>query len=207
MNSHPIPEDIVHIKQLLFSDTPELAFKILTNWDKDVVRQHFEMFCPMFPLLCLEHLPYLLDGYDQLNFESRQLTSVPAQIDEIKSLRTLILNDNKLSTLPQELGLLSGLVNLDLSINSFEEFPMVLGQLTNLYTLNLEGNKISTLPPEIGQLTRLISLNLNDNKIAKFPEEIQQLTNLQRLELMDNPLSKQTIEQLHTWLPNCDINY
>jgi Leucine-rich repeat (LRR) protein len=204
-HSQNTDEEIEHVKQLLFSDTPELAFKILTNWDKDHVSQHFEMFCPMFPLLCLEHLPYLLDGYDQLNFESRQLTNVPVQVGELKHLRTLILRDNSLSSLPTELWQLGTLVNLDLGANLFEDFPAVLGQLTNLRTLNLEANDIAVLPPAIGKLTCLISLDLNDNKLTSLPKEIQQLTQLQQLELINNPLPKQTIEQLHTWLPNCDI--
>lgn len=200
-------EDVSHIKQLLFSDTPELAFKMLTNWNKDTVNQHFAMECSMFPLLCLQHLPFLLDGYDKLNFEGKQLSTLPPQIGEVKHLRTLILSNNSLSVLPDKLGCLKTLVNLDLGTNLLKKFPGVLGQLTNLYTLRLEGNEISSLPPIIGSLARLISLNLNDNKITSFPEEFKQLTHLKQLEIINNPLPKSEIEKVQEWLPDCEVSY
>ena len=200
-------KDIDHVKQLVFSDTPELAFKMLTNWDKTLVSRHFEIECAMFPFLCLQYLPFLLDGFDKFNLEDRRLTALPPQIGELKYLKTLILHDNMLRKLPGEISRLKHLSHLDLGFNFFEEFPPQLGELTNLYVLTLEHNKLTSLLPAIGSLTNLISLDLSDNQITRFPEEIKQLTRLQSLEVINNPLPKSEIEKLKTWLPNCEINY
>ena len=58
-----------------------------------------------------------------------KLTSLPAEIGQLTSLRVLSLNDNPLTNLPAEIG-----------------------QLTSLEEFYLMGNKLTTLPAAIREL-------------------------------------------------------
>lgn len=198
-------KDIDHIKQLIFSDTPELAFEMISGWDKTLIRQHFEIECTLFPLLCLQYFPFLMEGYAKFNLEARQIKTLPPQIGELKFLDNLVLQDNMLSELPEELGQIEHLTHLNLSFNFFELFPEVVGELKNLRTLNMEHNDLTNILPNIGNLTNLITLNLNDNKISHLPSEMARLTQLKSLEIINNPIPVEEITQLKDQLPNCEI--
>ncbi|OJJ23460.1 hypothetical protein BKI52_03605 [marine bacterium AO1-C] len=200
-------KDIDHIKQLIFSDTPELAFEMISGWDKTLIRQHFEIECTLFPLLCLQYFPFLLEGYAKFNLEARQIQALPPQVGELKFLDHLMLQDNMLSDLPEELGQIEYLKHLNLSFNCFEVFPEVIGALKNLRTLNMEHNDLGNISDSIGNLRQLISLDLNDNKIAHLPETMANLTQLKSLEIINNPIPEEEINQLRTQLPNCEIRH
>lgn len=204
---NPTAKDIEYVKELIFSDTPELAYEMLTNWDKTLVKDHFRIESGMFPFLCLQHLPFLLEGCDKLNLESRRLVTVPTHIGKLQYLRTLLLRGNKLRSLPTEVVQLTHLSHLDLSHNLFEAFPREICELKNLYTLNLEHNELKRIPAGIGHLTKLISLDLNDNQIIYLPEEMRQLTQLKSLEIIHNPIPPSEIVKLKRWLPGCDIRH
>ena len=200
-------KDIDHIKQLIFSDTPELAFEMISGWDKSLIRQHLEIECTLFPLLCLQYFPFLLEGYAKFNLEARQIKALPAQIGELKFLDHLMLQDNTLDELPEELGQIEYLKHLNLSFNYFEIFPEVIAMLKNLRTLNMEHNDLSNISDNIGHLTQLVSLNLNDNKITHLPDSMMNLSQLKSLEIMNNPIPEEEVGLLKTRLPHCDIQY
>ena len=57
---------------------------------------------------------HLADGVD---LEDNQLTSLPAEIGQLASLRELNLRGNQLTSVPAEIGQLTSLTRLDLSAN------------------------------------------------------------------------------------------
>jgi internalin A len=123
-----------------------------------------------------------------LNLSEQQLTTLPAQINQLTKLTKLEIKNNSLITLPQQIGQLTNLTRLDLRNNQLTVLPSEIGQLTNLTTLNLSHNQLTELPSEIGHLTKLKRLDLDGNLLTKLPDEIKYLTNLAELNLQDNKL-------------------
>jgi len=105
-----------------------------------------------------------------VNLVSKNLTTLPPTIGNLKNLKRLWLSDNELRTLPPEIG-----------------------NLTNLDTLDVSHNQIRVLPPEIGNLTKLKYLDLRNNRLTTLPPQIGNLTNLKRLYLRGNPNFKITL--------------
>ena len=124
-----------------------------------------------------------------LHLHCNQLSTLPSEIGQLASLQSLYLHCNQLSTLPPEIGQLASLRSLNLSSNQLSTLPPEIGQLASLQSLNLSSNHLSTLPPEIGQLASLRSLNLSSNQLSTLPPEIGQLASLRSLNLSSNQLS------------------
>jgi GTPase SAR1 family protein len=116
------------------------------------------------------------------------LSSLPAEIGQLKNLTLLDLFNNELSSLPRELGGLKNLTSLDLFNNELSSLPPELGQLKSLTSLNLGSNQLNNLAPELGQLKSLYSLNLSSNPLSSLPPELEQLKSLTSLDLSSNPL-------------------
>jgi Leucine-rich repeat (LRR) protein len=127
-----------------------------------------------------------------LQLRSCRLSSLPAEIGQLKNLRSLDLTGNRrLSSLPAEIGQLKNLQSINLSYNRrLSSLPAEIGQLKNLQSLDISGSSLSKLPPEVGQLKNLRSLDLSYNReLSSLPVEIGQLKNLQSLDLSGNSLS------------------
>ena len=120
---------------------------------------------------------------------NNQLTSLPAEIGLLTSLRELCLRHNKLTSLPAEIGQLTSLRQLDFYGNRLTSVPAEIWQLTSLTYLNLGANELTSVPAEIGQLTWLASLELSGNRLTSVPAVIGQLTWLRELYLEDNQLT------------------
>ena len=90
----------------------------------------------------------------------------------------MYLEGNQLTSLPAEIGQLTSLRKLDLSRNQLTSLPAEIWQLTSLEELYLKGNQLTSLPAEIGQLTSLETLALTANQLTSLPAEIWQLTSL-----------------------------
>ena len=120
-------------------------------------------------------------------------------IEEINSLKTLSLNNNKIKEILKEIGSSLGawceaptLINLQylsLGNNEIKEIPKEIRNLINLQTLYLSNNEIKEIPApygsketclrkEIGTLINLQYLSLDNNKIKEIPKEIKILDNL-----------------------------
>jgi small GTP-binding protein len=124
----------------------------------------------------------------ELKLSGNQLTSLPAEIVELKNLTELDLYRNQLESLPAEIGKLTNLTILDLSRNQLESLPAEIGKLTNLTFLDLSRNQLESLPAEIGKLTNLTELYLYGNRLESLPAEIGKLTKLTELRLSRNRL-------------------
>ncbi|KAF9620543.1 hypothetical protein IFM89_013208 [Coptis chinensis] len=111
----------------------------------------------------LKKLEVLDLGHNQFVNKSNNLPSIPTKVifsnnsekstvpflDEFKSLKTLILNDNKL-------------------VGSLSNFAKVLTNLSNLKILNVSGNNFSgRIPPSLWSLNSLEALSLGDSNIKE----------------------------------------
>ncbi len=147
-----------------------------------------------------------------LDLSGKQLTSLPATIDQLTDLRTLDLRnnhlkrlsevigqlpnlqelylyENQLTSLPESIGRLKHLVILGLSDNQLINLPATIERLQNLKILFLSGNNLTKFPPAIGSLVNLVRLSLSENSLTELPPALGQLVNLQRLDVIANQLT------------------
>ncbi len=130
----------------------------------------------------------------ELNLGDKNITSIPAEINQLPHLRNLWLHNNQLTAIPPEIGQLTNLEQLFLNGNQLTVVPDEIGQLTDLSSLALSQNQLTVIPAEIGQLTNLYQLYLDDNQLASVPSEIGQLVNLEFLQLNNNQLTSLPLE-------------
>ncbi len=139
------------------------------------------------------------------------------------------LGDQNHSRIPQSFSKLTNMLSINLLGNDLEKFPVVLtklpqleeasfastgmkhigpeiGKLKNLRILILDFNSFDRLPKEIGGLTNLLYLDVSMNKHLKsLPSSIANLKQLQELRIENTSISKQEVQQIKRWLPNCVV--
>jgi len=115
------------------------------------------------------------------------MTIVPEKIAELKSIKTLLLNNNKILMPPEEVGHLPRLESLSLEHNQLTVLPSSIAMLSpTLLFLNLSHNPLAMLSPAISCLENLKSLWLGYTGLLCFPDQICSLHNLTRLSLEGN---------------------
>ncbi|AKB25136.1 hypothetical protein MSMTP_1667 [Methanosarcina sp. MTP4] len=129
-----------------------------------------------------------------LSLSDSQLTQLPPEIAELKSLNELSLSHNQLTQLSPEIAELKNLKTLYLSGNKLKQLPPEIIKIKNITTLHLPNNQLTQLPPEITELKSLETLSLSGNKITQLPVEIAELKNLKILSLSRNQLTQLPIE-------------
>ncbi|XXQ34123.1 F-box domain-containing protein [Plasmodiophora brassicae] len=123
-----------------------------------------------------------LTSLKELNLAGNYLRSIPAEIGQLTSLKTLyLLYNHDLRSIPPEIGQLTSLETLSLAVNRLQSIPAEIGQLTSLKDLDLRDNELRSIPAEIGQLTSLVELMVQNNKLESLPAEMGQLTSLEHL--------------------------
>ena len=115
------------------------------------------------------------DRVIELNLGDNQLTSLPAEIGQLTSLRELNLRGNQLTSLPAEIWRLTSLQVLGLARNQLTSLPADIGRLTSLRELFLQHNQLTSVPADIWQLTSLRELWLNSNQLTSVPAAIGEL--------------------------------
>jgi CCR4-NOT transcription complex subunit 6 len=116
----------------------------------------------------------MLDRQDwmSLDFSGQGLRNLSAILfNHYEFLTELYLASNQLSYLPAEIGQLRSLRHLDVSYNQIRELPPELGMCTPLRQLLLFNNSIETLPFELGALHFLDLLGIQGNP---FNPELKQ---------------------------------
>ncbi|KAI5965454.1 CCR4 [Candida theae] len=113
------------------------------------------------------------DFLESLYLNNNKLTSIPADISKLRSLRTLDLSHNRLNELPPELGLCFNLRYLYLFDNNIKTLPSSFGNLFELQFIGVEGNpldlSIANLIAEKG--TKELIAALRDQKTnIQIPE-------------------------------------
>jgi len=143
---------------------------------------------------------------DVLDYSSKGLTSVGADIYNQTTKTTLILSSNSIKTLPSQMGKMTNLLVLKLDHNLLEGSLIAEVRIMPLTTLDVSNNNMTGMPAEIGQLNKLVTLNYSYNKITGLPNELANLkNNLKTFNLTGNPLSQSTISKLKAELPNTSI--
>jgi len=106
--------------------------------------------------------------------------TLPPEIGNLGSLKSLYLSGNDLGNIPPEIGNLTHLENLDMGASGLSgDIPPEIGNLSNLKHLDIYYNDITNIPSEIGNLAKLETLFLSFNPISgSLPPEIGNLTNL-----------------------------
>jgi Leucine-rich repeat (LRR) protein len=139
------------------------------------------------------------------------LATLPEEIGQLTSLRTLDLGHNRLERLPQSFSQLKGLKDylylqdncltelddkvfegfaslkyLNLSANPGLRLPGSIAALNNLEELRLEKLVLTSVPGSIGSLASLEELSLRDNGLESLPHSFSGLCGLRRLDLRGN---------------------
>jgi internalin A len=125
----------------------------------------------------------------ELDLRGRNLSSLPEEIGQLTTIKTMRLNGNRLTRLPPEIGALVNLRQLDIDGNRLTQLPVEIGKLTKLETLWASGNELAWLPPEIGQLTSLRRLYVTHNRLSSLPREISSLAILDTMDVSHNHLT------------------
>lgn len=128
------------------------------------------------------------------DFNSKNLSDLPAGSEQLSFIVKLNMNNNQLSTLSEKWGKLNKLVSLDLSSNKLSSISPVIGKLQHLRELSLNKNQIQNLPYEFGNLKGLKTLNLRQNGITSLPKSVAMLSSLENLDLALNKLTVLPIE-------------
>ncbi|GMT48737.1 MAG: hypothetical protein IEMM0008_0276 [bacterium] len=87
-------------------------------------------------------------------------------IQELKKLKKLDLSSKQLKSLPPEIENLKALTDLRLSSNQLKSVPKELGNLKALTSLWLSSNQLKSVPKELGNLKALTELYLKDNPLS-----------------------------------------
>ncbi|SNR14349.1 leucine-rich repeat domain-containing protein [Tenacibaculum jejuense] len=130
----------------------------------------------------LTSLPNTIDGLvvlEQLNLgdssgRGNELSSLPASIGNLNTLKILNIEYNRLTSLPEEIGNLSNLENFSIANQvTFDggttyyltSLPLSINNLSSLINFNASGNRIEG-GVDLSNIMTLTSLNLTDNRIS-----------------------------------------
>ena len=145
------------------------------------------------------------------------LSTIPAGIGSLTSLRLLNILTSRLSVIPNEIGNLSHLKKLYIQCNGFiEQFvdasvqqsgrtiPDSFGNLNSLETLEIVGMHLEEgLPNTIGNLSNLRHFEMWDNDIpVPLPDEIGNLKSLRVFRAFDNTIAG----ELPRTISNLELN-
>jgi adenylate cyclase len=116
-----------------------------------------------------------------------------ANLENLTSLTSLKVSNNKLTALPPVFGRFMSLRKLNISSNSFTVFPDLLYDLENLMDLDISFNHIEKIS-RIGQLRSLERFVATNNQITGvLPNEFTQLEKLKELDIRHNGITNMDV--------------
>lgn len=118
-------------------------------------------------------------------------------LDQMLSLKKLVVSHNKLKCLPMCIGDLPCLEEFHATDNQLARLPDSLCELTRLRHLSCDSNKIVILPDNLGCLNALETIDASHNRLRYLPESIKDITGLKHLVVSDND-----IKDLPGWISN-----
>jgi Leucine-rich repeat (LRR) protein len=130
-------------------------------------------------------LPWLVG----LDIHCDQLTAIPENIGNLKTLEWLRISAKNLQTLPDSICELRLLESISIYCDQLTALPENIGNLKNLKYLYVHANKIKTLPDSIGNLDLLEVLYINSTRSFSETEELY-LPNRAELESLPGTMSK-----------------
>lgn len=122
-----------------------------------------------------------------LNIESVGLKKISKELNELESLKYLVLSSNSLTEIPN-IDKLTFLENLQISNNQLKSLPLGVGKLRSLEAIHAANNNIESLPEDVDVWFYLSTLSLTNNKIKELPKNIENWIALRTLELGKNEL-------------------
>ena len=145
----------IEVKENWLEGSPKERYTILYKLEK--VREVFKME--------KQSLRYIFET-ERIYQDNKGIVEIPKEIDVLKNLKTLSLNDNNIQYVP-ELPL--SLKDLRMSDNNLTKIPKSIKNLPKLKNLELEVNnitKIEKLPESLEIMT------LHSNNIEKIPDDL-----------------------------------
>ena len=130
-----------------------------------------------------------------LHLCGNKLTELPAEIGDLRELKTLWMSNNQLVGLPTSVQRLTKLERLVLDGNELTELPAEISDFRELRELSVSDNQLVGLPTSIQRLTKLEELYLNGNKLTELPAEIGDLRKLRKLIVSRNPVTVDAIRR------------
>ena len=115
---------------------------------------------------------FQLNNLRILSLSGNNLTTIPNDVCNLKSLVTLNLSSNKISG--GSLSCLTGLERLYLNNNELTNLPSGITEMQSLKLLYLFSNKLTTLDEKLAKLTNLDVLFIQFNKIVEEPNIFRQ---------------------------------
>uniref|UniRef100_A0A8C4SJK8 Protein flightless-1 homolog n=1 Tax=Erpetoichthys calabaricus TaxID=27687 RepID=A0A8C4SJK8_ERPCA len=160
---------------------------------------------------------FQLDDLSVLDLSYNQLTEIPRDLENSKTMLVLNLSHNAIDNIPNQLFInLTDLLYLDLSNNKLESLPPQMRRLVHLQTLILNNNPLmhaqlrqlpamvalhtlhlrntqrtqSNLPTSLESLTNLADVDISCNDLSRVPECVYTLSNVKRLNLCSNQITE-----------------
>ncbi|MDJ0839418.1 MAG: COR domain-containing protein [Acidobacteriota bacterium] len=124
-------------------------------------------------------------GKSSLDLSGSGIIELPDTFDELNSLRTLYLQDNKIYALPKSMNQLEEIENLFLQNNEIIDFPLPILSMRRLRSLHLNDNGIKYLPGTF-EFEGLVFLDVSRNYIEGFPKKATNLPSLRELKARNN---------------------
>lgn len=122
----------------------------------------------------------------RINFASIELTSLPPELSEFRTLRVLNIHNNKLSEINYRLSRNKYLQTVTASDNLFTKL-LSFQNLPRLQKLSLDRNNIDDIS-DFPALTKLKSLSLNENKIVNM-KPLEKCLNLAEIFISRNAIN------------------
>ncbi|XP_019642608.1 PREDICTED: uncharacterized protein LOC109483910 [Branchiostoma belcheri] len=166
------------------------ANTVIRNSDKETaedlaVQEDVQQVFQLFKAL---QKPEKVDGLLTIDLSDKGLTSVPAEVFDIRDVEHLVLSNNRLKSIPEEIGQLQKLQRLELDNNLLTQLPQAITTLPNLQVIDLSDNKLETLPDGFSRLKQLRDLYIQYNAFKEIPEEVWSLHLIKFLDIGGNPL-------------------
>ncbi|XP_043546216.1 leucine-rich repeat and death domain-containing protein 1-like isoform X1 [Chiloscyllium plagiosum] len=98
------------------------------------------------------------------------IKNLPDELCNLTELRELDISYNALTSIPANIGEMKNLERLVAAYNKITYLPKSLTTLTNLLSINLRGNALTSLPTNFGQLQSLKEIDLNENPLVRPPK-------------------------------------
>lgn len=129
----------------------------------------------------------------------QQLDEIFGKADIYRTVKKIILKDNKLRQLPKNITKFTNLKSIDLSNNRFSAIPFQIYNFKKLKKLSIKNNSISYISTQIGRLKNLEELRVSQNNITSIHRKLFSLKKLHTLDLSENKLHDipKTIHKLH----------
>ena len=108
-----------------------------------------------------------------------QITSIPAEIGNLRYLLRLVIRENQLTSIPAEIGNIHCLQQLDLSRNQITSIPVEIGNLHGLKELDLSHNTLTTIPTQLCHFSDDAYFDITSNPNVFVPSNVLEMLNRQ----------------------------